>query len=124
MKKIFVTMAICWLFHSNSALAQSFNKRSAEEKAEFFTRQMTKDLSLEDSVIKLVYAINLATSKKFDSLYKEGKNEDTRKGAALIYAFRNEELRKVLSTKAYLKFDDLERERREKRMKEKEKDQH
>lgn len=123
MKRISIVLLIqvaVAMYGSHTVQAQSWKNRSAEDKARYYTKQMAEDLSLDDSVIIKVYQINLEVSKKFDSLYAKKNNPESRKGAALIYQFRNEAYRDVLSTKQYLKFEDMERERREKRKKEQE----
>jgi len=98
-----------------------YQQRSPEDRARYYTRQMADQLSLDDSTILKVYQINLDISHRFDSLYELKDDYERRKGAALIYKFRNEQYRKVLSNKQYLIFDDLERERRERKQKTKEK---
>jgi hypothetical protein len=117
---VLLAMLLCLAHELKS---QAWKDRSPEDKAQFFTRQMVNDLSLDDSLVMKVYAINLEVSKMFDSLYANRDKNDTRKGAAIIYTYRNEAFKKVLSTKEYLKFEDMERERREKRKKEQEEKQ-
>lgn len=116
--KIIVVLGL-FLVAAYTSRGQSWKDKSPEEKSRYYTRQMAEDLALDDSVILKIFQINVAVSKKFDSLYADKNNPNARKGAALIYQFRNEAYREVLTTKQYLKFEDLERERREKRVKEK-----
>lgn len=102
--------------------AQNFKQRSPEDRARYYTRQMAEQLALDDSAILKVYRINLEVSHRFDSLYELKDDYERRKGAAMIYKFRNEQYQKVLTNKQYLMFDDLEREKRERKEKEKEKE--
>ncbi|HMN32563.1 MAG TPA: hypothetical protein PKA54_04265 [Chitinophagaceae bacterium] len=102
--------------------SQKYKKRTAEEKARFYTDEMIKELSLDSATSQKVFGVNLYVSKKFDSLYAttEG-SDDKRKGAVFIYKKRDSLFKEVLSKKEYLKYDDLQREKREKKKTEAEK---
>ena len=99
-----------------SATSQSFRKSSIEERARYFTYKMTEDLLLDYETETRIYKVNYEVSRRFDSLYQSGGDKlEIRKGAAQIYQYRNESFRQILSNVQYLKFDDLEREKREKK---------
>lgn len=96
--------------------AQSYKKRTPEEKARFYTDEMVKTLNLDSVTSVGVYEINLLVSRQFDSLYATSpEKEDARKGAVAIYKNRDLLLRKVLTTQQFLQFDDIQREKREKK---------
>ncbi len=102
--------------------SQKYKKRTAEEKARFYTDEMIKELSLDSATSQKVFDVNLVVSQKFDSLYAATEdNEDKRKGAIFIYKKRDSLFKEVLSKKEYLKYDDLQREKREKKKAEAEK---
>lgn len=82
---------------------------------------MVKELSLDSAATTKVYEINLKVSQQFDSLYAtKPDKDDARKGAFEIYKSRNTALKEVLSKQQYLMFDDIQREKREKKKLEKE----
>ncbi len=85
--------------------AQTYQRRSAEEKARFYTNEMATSISLDSLQVSQVYDINLQVSKRFDSLYA-GKPEKEDRDAAY---------RKILSPLQFLKFDDIQREKRERK---------
>ncbi len=104
------------IFFPFVVFSQKYKKRSAEEKARYYTDEMVKELSLDSLTSFKVYEVNLFTSKKFDSLYSATEDsEEKRKGAFLIYKKRDSMFREVLSKKEYLMYDDIQREKREKK---------
>ena len=67
-----------------------------------------------------LFEINLLVSLQFDSLYATKPDKDqARQGAISIYKKRDASLRQVLSTQQFLMFDDIQREKREKKRLEK-----
>jgi len=81
---------------------------------------MVKDLQLDSSMASKVFEINLLVSLQFDSLYATKPDKDqARQGAISIYKKRDASLRQVLSTQQFLMFDDIQREKREKKRLEK-----
>jgi hypothetical protein len=118
--KYLITIAACVLCVQHS-FAQNYKKRTAEEKARYYTDEMVKELSLDSSISSKVFEINLLVSKQFDSLYAtKPEKDDARQGAIAIYRKRDMALRTVLSTQQFLMFDDIQREKREKKKLEKE----
>lgn len=108
------------LFSTIASFAQH-KKRSPEEKAVYYTREMASELQLDSAAIAAVYPIHLQVSRAFDSLYAANPDkESSRKVAVEIFKNRNKQLKAVLTTIQYLKFDDIQREKMEKRRKEKE----
>jgi hypothetical protein len=102
------------------SFSQTYKKRSPEEKAKYYTDEMAKDVSIDSMQYAKAYLINVMVSKQFDSLYASQPDAELkRKGSIAIYRQRDAALRKVLSNQQFLKFDDLQREKREKKMKEK-----
>ena len=103
-----------------SAFNQSYKKRTPEEKATFYTKQMVDDLKLDSSTTKKVYEINLVVSQQLDSAFAaHTEKEAMKKVYYTVFKKRDEEYRKVLTKRQFLEYDDLQRERREAKQKEK-----
>lgn len=103
------------------SFSQNYKKKTAEQKARFYTDQMIQELQLDSATSLKVYELNLLVSQQFDSLYATNpEKDDARKGAIAIYKNRDAQLRKVLTTQQFLKFDDIQREKREKKRLERE----
>jgi hypothetical protein len=101
--------------------AQTYKKRSPEEKARFYTDEMVREINVTPEQEPQIFSINLEVSKQFDSLYATKPDKNTARLAAIeIYKKRDMAFRKVLTTKQFLLFDDLQRDKLEKRRKEKE----
>lgn len=113
---------LLFLFIStNSLFSQKYKKRTAEEKAKYYTDEMAKELSLDSITSSKVYEVNLIVSKRFDTLYAGSPDKDeVRIKAIQIYKQRDSSLKVILSKKEFLMFDDIQREKREKKKKEKE----
>lgn len=121
MKKNQRLLYICFILFSIHLHAQTYKKRSPEEKARFYTDEMVREINVTPEQELQVFSINLVVSKQFDSLYATQPDKNTaRLGAIEIYKKRDMALRKVLTTKQFLLFDDLQRDKLEKRRKEKE----
>ena len=118
MKYIIITIAI--VLCTPYVWAQTYTKRTPTEKAQYYTDEMVKDLQLDSSMASKVFEINLLVSLQFDSLYATKSDKDqARQGAISIYKKRDASLRQVLSTQQFLMFDDIQREKREKKRLEK-----
>ncbi len=103
------------------SFSQNYKKKTAEQKARFYTDQMIQELQLDSATSLKVFELNLLVSQQFDSLYATNpEKDDARKGAIAIYKNRDAQLRKVLTTQQFLKFDDIQREKREKKRLERE----
>jgi hypothetical protein len=118
MKKISLLLIVS--FSVYSAFNQSYKKRTLEEKATYYTKQMVDDLKLDSSTTKKVYEINLVVSQQLDSAFAaHTEKEAMKKVYYTVFKKRDEEYRKVLTKRQFLEYDDLQRERREARQKEK-----
>ncbi len=115
-----ISLLLIILHLSLLAFSQEYKRKTPEEKARKYTAEMTNDISLEKEQEEKVYLINLAVSTRFDSLYASKPEKDLlRKCTIDILKARDVEFRKVLSTEQFLRFDDIQREKREKKQKEK-----
>ena len=118
MKKISLLLILS--FSVYSAFNQSYKKRTPEEKATYYTKQMVDDLKLDSSTTKKVYEINLVVSQQLDSAFAaHTEKEAMKKVYYTVFKKRDEEYRKVLTKRQFLEYDDLQRERREAKQKEK-----
>jgi hypothetical protein len=118
MKKIslllIISFAVCTSF------SQSYKKRTPEEKATYYTKQMVDDLKLDSSTTEKVYQINLIVSQQLDSAFAAHTEKEAMKRVYYtVFKKRDEEYRKVLTKRQFLEYDDLQRERREAKQKEK-----
>jgi hypothetical protein len=118
MKKIslllIISFAVCTSF------SQSYKKRTPEEKATYYTKQMVDDLKLDSSTTEKVYQINLIVSQQLDSAFAAHTEKEAMKRVYYtVFKNRDEEYRKVLTKRQFLEYDDLQRERREAKQKEK-----
>jgi hypothetical protein len=121
MKKNQRLLFIYFILFSIHLHGQSFKKRSPEEKARFYTDEMVREINVTPEQEPQVFSINLDVSKQFDSLYATQPDKNTARLTAIeIYKKRDMAFRKVLTTKQFLLFDDLQRDKLEKRRKEKE----
>ena len=96
----------------------SYRKRTPEEKARYFTKKMVDSLNVTDSEEEDLFKMNIAVTKKFDSLrtYVD-KLERKERSAAYrkIYAYRDSCMKEILPIKEFLKFQDMEREKWERK---------
>jgi hypothetical protein len=118
MKKIslllIISFAVCTSF------SQSYKKRTPDEKATYYTKQMVDDLKLDSSTTEKVYQINLIVSQQLDSAFAAHTEKEAMKRVYYtVFKKRDEEYRKVLTKRQFLEYDDLQRERREAKQKEK-----
>jgi hypothetical protein len=118
MKKISLLLIIT--FSMSIAFAQNYKKRTPEDKATYYTKQMVDDLKLDSITTTKVYEINLVVSKQLDSAFAAQTDKDAMKKVYYtVFKQRDAEFRKVLSKTQFLQYDDLQRERREAKQKEK-----
>ena len=116
MKKLLLLCLIC---AGLSASAQTYKKRTPEEKAKYYTEEMDKEIGLDETQKVKIFDINVVVSQQFDSLFATKPDAETkRKGSIGIYKQRDAAYRKVLTTKQFLMFDDIQREKRAQKMKE------
>jgi len=115
-----ISLLLIILHLSVFVFSQEYKRKTPEEKARKYTSEMASDIPLEKEQEEKVYLINLAVSAKFDSLYaSKPEKELLRKCTIDILKSRDAEFRKILSTEQFLRFDDIQREKREKKQKEK-----
>ena len=100
--------------------AQHPMRRSPEEKAKLFTAEMNAEIKLTPEQETGIYQINLRVSRQFDSLYTI-KPEKTllHKATVELLKARDADFRKILSNEQFLRFDDWQREKREKKIQDK-----
>ena len=100
--------------------SQQYKRKTPEEKARKYTTEMASEIELTKEQEEKIFLINLNVSRQFDSLYASKPEQDLlRKNTIDILKKRDAEFRKVLSNEQYLRFDDIQREKREKKMQEK-----
>jgi hypothetical protein len=118
MKKISLLLIISFTLYTS--FSQSYKKRTPEEKATYYTKQMVDDLKLDSSTTEKVYQINLIVSQQLDSAFAAHTEKEAMKRVYYtVFKKRDEEYRKVLTKRQFLEYDDLQRERREAKQKEK-----
>jgi hypothetical protein len=103
---------------------KEYKKKTPEEKAKKYTAEMVTDLGLNKEQEDKVFMINVDVSKLFDSVYAL-KIEDEKlrkKSFANIYKYRDSMLRVNLPTPLFLQFQDMQREKRAKKLTEKKTD--
>ncbi len=96
----------------------TYKKRTPEEKARYFTKKMVDSINVTPAEEEALYMLNIQLGQKFDSVKALTKNlSRTERTAAYrsIYAYRDSCMRKLLPTKEFLKFLDIERERWERK---------
>jgi len=95
-----------------------YKKRTAEEKAQYFTKKMVDSLRVTKSQEDSLFQMNIIVSQKFDSVKTlvEGFSKKERSAAyRSIYAYRDSCMRSILPRKEFLKFLDIEREKWERK---------
>ena len=98
----------------------AYKERTIEEKARYFTKQMVASLTVSEEQEEALYEMNILVSAKFDSLnvFVDSLERQERSAAyRSIYSYRDSCMRKILPTKEFLKFQDIEREKYEKKKK-------
>ena len=118
------SLLLFFVFLCNISFAQqNFKKRSNEEKARFYTQEMKDSLALTEVQEPLVFEINLQVSKSIDSLYKNiNEPAERKKKFREIFKTRDEALKNVLELKQFLRYQDIEMEKWEKKKREAKKD--
>lgn len=115
----FLLLPILFFLYFNISIAQK-KQYSLIEKATYYTQQMTDSLLLDTLQQHKVYDINLYVSTSIDSIYKLHLEDKERKTAMkAIFETRNNAYKKILTAPQFLKFDDMEREKRMKKRKRK-----
>lgn len=95
-----------------------YKKRTPEEKARYFTKKMVDSLTVTEAEEEALYEMNIVVSQKFDSLRiiidDLGRKE---RSAAYrnIYGYRDSCMKEIIPIKEFLKFQDIERERWERK---------
>ncbi len=118
MKK--VHLLLLFFVYALSSHAQTFVKKTPEEKARKYTDELIAQIPLEKEQEEKIFLINVNVSKQFDSLYAAKADKDEmRKAYAVIFKSRDAEFKKVLTKEQFLRYDDWQREKREQRLKEK-----
>ena len=118
MKKISLLLIITFSFFMASS--QNYKKRTPEDKANFYTQQMVDELKLDSATQSKVYEINLMVSKQLDSAFAAHTEKESMKRVYYtVFKNRDAEFKKVLSKTQFLMYDDIQREKREKKQQEK-----
>ncbi len=118
MKQLLISLLV---LGTTATLYAQRKQYSLEEKAQYYTKQMVDSLQLSTEQEKKVYTINLQVSKSIDSIYAlKLESKVGKKAMVPIFKLRNEQYKEVLSTIQFLKYDDMEREKRERKKKQQE----
>lgn len=105
-----------------------FSSLSPEQKVEYQVKKMSKDLSLNDKQVKEVKALVTKEIEKRDAIKAEMKALQAKQRIEMKakmdeeYAVMRNEMRKILTSEQYTKWEKIHEERREKikeKMKEK-----
>jgi len=97
-----------------------YKKRTAEEKARYFTKKMVDSLDVSEAEEEALYEMNIIVSQKFDSLnvfVSELSKKNRSAAYRSIYQHRDSCMKSILPIKQFLKFQDIERERWERKKK-------
>ena len=115
MKKLNLLLSL-FLLTTTMLLAQNYKRKTPEEKAKKYTDELLAQIPLEKEQEEKVFQVNVLVSKQFDSLYtvKPEQNE-LRKAYAFIFKSRDAEFKKIMTKEQFLRYDDWQRELREKR---------
>jgi|688.fasta_scaffold831330_2 hypothetical protein len=115
MKKLNLLLSL-FLLTTTMLLAQNYKRKTPEEKAKKYTDELLAQIPLEKEQEEKVFKVNIIVSKQFDSLYaaKPEQNE-MRKAYAFIFKQRDAEFKKIMTKEQFLRYDDWQRELREKR---------
>lgn len=116
-------LSICFLFGmAFSCAAQKRSakswKRTPEEKARYFTKKMVDSLTVTETQEDSLFKMNIIVSQKFDSLNVFVDSLERRERSAAyrsIYRYRDSCMKVILPIKEFLKFQDIERERWERK---------
>jgi len=112
-------LAICDTRAQNNVNA----KQRAEKKARYFTKVMLDSLNVTAEQEEALYQMNIIVSEKFDSLGKVVNNLANQKERShayrSIYEYRDSCMRNILPIKEFLKFQDIEREKYERKKQQK-----
>ena len=120
---VYIILIVIVFLCNLSFAQQNYNKRSNEEKARYYTQEMKDSLALTEAQEPLVFEINLQVSKSIDSLYKNINDPVERKKMFReIFKTRDEALKNVLELKQFLRYQDIEMEKWEKKKREAKKD--
>lgn len=95
-----------------------YKKRTPEEKARYYTKKMVDSLTVTETQEEGLYEMNIIVSQKFDSLNKFVEGLERRERSAAyrsIYSYRDSCMKVILPIKEFLKFQDIERERYERK---------
>ncbi len=115
-----ICFVILLLFTGILLRAQSNKKRTPEEKAQYYTKELAEQVPIDSIQFRQIYEINLQVSNRFDSLYATKPDEIVRrKATGFILRSRDSSYRQILTKKQFLIYDDWQREKREMREKEK-----
>ena len=108
------------LFVAGLCTAQSFQRKTPEQKARKYTDELKALTPLDSVSEEKIFQINVQVSRQIDSLYaaKPDKN-DMRKAFAILFSSRDTAFRRIMNTEQFLRYDDWQRELREKRLREK-----
>lgn len=115
MRKLMMA-AVALMFVCSASFGQQRERPSSEDIAKRQTEQMTKSLSLTDDQKSKVEAINLKYAKKQDNAFKSNKEEKQarREEMKKNHEAKDAELKGVLSSEQYVKYQEKQQERKNK----------
>ena len=115
-----ISLLLIIIHFSLFTFSQTYTRKTPEEKAKKYTAEMATDITLDSVQYQKIYLINVDVSKRFDSMYASKPSKDLQRQSTIdILKARDVEFRRILSTEQFLRFDDIQREKREKKQKEK-----
>jgi hypothetical protein len=121
---LIITILLFSCIHTTWAQGSyTFKKRTAEEKARYFTKKMVDSLDVTGAQEDSLYLMNIVVSAKFDSLRLQLEYLDSKERSAAyrsIYQYRDSCMKEILPIREFLKFQDIERERYERKKQKKE----
>ncbi len=122
MKKLVLLILLCLGCNLNawSQKKYQYKKRTPEEKARYFTKKMVDSLTVSEAQEDSLYEMNIVVSQKFDSLKLVVDQLSKKERSAAyrsIYQYRDSCMKSIIPIKEFLKFQDIERERWERKKK-------
>jgi len=96
-------------------------KFTNEQKAAYYTQQLVDSLNISEKQRLQAFEVNFMVSNSMDSLYKNiGDDKQRRRAMVDVFKKRDSLFRTILTNEQFLRFDDMEREKREQKKKKKE----
>jgi len=109
-----------FLLANTLAQAQTYQRKTPEQKARKYTNELLAVIPLDSATEARAFQVNIQVSMQIDSLYAtKPEKDDLRRAFAHIFRSRDSSFRSIFSPEQFLRYDDWQRELRERRLKEK-----